>query len=281
MTDSAPPPVSSLDPRLAQVLNLLQTGQTGEAMEQADKLAVLIELKRPARAFYALAAAMDNEQEKAMAALAEFPTPSDLDNGEALLSVGSAWFRLGEPGTAIPFLYRARRGHEKHPMIAARLGACLLAAGRIPEALPMLEQAVELLPNSGGAWLNLARVYLAVGEAAKALGALDMAASLPDKDQRLYMMSHMEALSSLERHDEAELLMRQAAESGEQGATAALVHMLGARGKHDEAWHLLKDSLETKPDDTAHGTRCRVGTGARPLWRSGPLAEAGNRETAG
>lgn len=240
----------SLDDRLAQVLNLLQSGQNGKAMEQAESLAVFTELKPVARAFYALAAAMENERDKALAALAEFPSPADLENPEALLSVGSAWFRLGDLSAAMPFLFRARKADGRHPLVAARLGACLLAAGRIPEALPILKQAVELLPNSGGAWLNLARAWLATGEAEQALAALDKAGTLSDKDPGLYRMSRVEALSRLERHDEAEALMRQAAESGEQGATAALVQMLGARGKHDEAWHLLKEELEKSTDDT-------------------------------
>ncbi|HZV81524.1 MAG TPA: sulfotransferase [Geobacteraceae bacterium] len=239
-----------LDPRLAQVLNLLQSGQTGKAMEQAERLSAFTELKPTARAFYALAAAMENERDKALAALADFHHPSDLDHAEALLSVGSAWFKLGDLGAAIPFLIRARKADERHPLIAARLGACLLAAGRIPESLPLLKAAAEMLPNSGGAWLNLARAYLAVGEAEQALAALDKAVPLPDKDPGLYRMSRVEALSRLERHDEAEKLVRQAAESGEQGATAALVQMLGARGRHDEAWHLLKEALEKSPDDT-------------------------------
>jgi tetratricopeptide (TPR) repeat protein len=39
-------------------------------------------------------------------------------------------------------------------------------------------------------------------------------------------------------------------ESGEPGATPALVQMLGARGRHDEAWRLLKEALEKTPDDS-------------------------------
>jgi tetratricopeptide (TPR) repeat protein len=243
-------PDHSLDPRLAQLLNLLQSGQTGKTMEQAEKLAVFTELKPISRAFYALAAAMENERDKALAALADFPHPSDLDHPEALLAVGSAWFKLGDLGAAIPFLIRARKADGKHPLIAARLGACLLAAGRMQEALPLLQQAAELLPTSGGAWLNLARAQLATGQAEQALAALDKAGPLPDKDPGLYRMSRVEALSRLERHEEAEALMRQAAESGEKGATPALVQMLGARGRHDEAWHLLKEALEKNPDDS-------------------------------
>lgn len=241
---------TALDPRLAHALLLLQSGQNRKAIEQLEKLAVLTELKTTARAFYALAAAMENDREQALVTLADFKAPADLNHPEALLAVGSAWFKLGDLGTAIPYLARARKLDEKHPLIAARLGACLLAAGRLQEALPMLQQAAELLPQSGGAWLNLARAHLAVGQAGEALTALDKAGPLPDKDPGLYRMSRVEALNRLERHDEAEGLMRQAAESGEQGATAALVQMLGARGRHDEAWHLLREALEKTPDDT-------------------------------
>lgn len=240
---------SPLDPRLAQVLKLLQSGQIRSAMEQAERLAAFTELKPTARAFFALTAAMENEYDKAQEALAEFPLPADLDHVEALLAVGSAWFRLGEISASIPFLTRARQGDDSHPLVAARLGACLLAVGRVTEALPLLQQAVVLLPDAGGAWLNLARAHLASGEAGKALAALDRAETLADKDPGLYRMSRVEALSRLERHAEAEALLRSAAASGEPGAIATLVQMLGARGKHDEAWHLLKEFLDRTPED--------------------------------
>jgi tetratricopeptide (TPR) repeat protein len=242
--------VNPLDSRFALALQLLQSGQNRSAMEQAEKLGALTELKSTARAIYALAAAMENDRQQALAALADFKTPADLDHPEALLAAGSAWFKLGDLGEAISFLLRARKADEKHPLVAARLGACLLAAGRLQEALPMLQQAAELLPQSGGAWLNLSRAHLAVGQAEQALAALDKAGPLPDKDPGLYRMSRVDALSRLERHDEAEGLMRQAMESGEQGATAALVQMLGARGRHDDAWHLLREALEKSPEDT-------------------------------
>lgn len=249
MNQPLPSTVTPLDPRLTHVLKLLQSGQTKSAMEQAKSLSVLVDLKPTARAFYALAAAMENEREEALAALGEFTSPVDLDNAEALLSVGSAWFRLGDMGAAIPFLFRARKLDDRHPLIAARLGACLLAGGRVGESVPLLEQAVRLLPKSGGAWLNLARAYLATGEPERAIATLDAAEPFPDKDPGLFRMSRVEALSRLGRHDEAETLMRQAAESGVQGATAPLVQMLGARGRHDEAWHILKEALESDADN--------------------------------
>ncbi|ACM18736.1 TPR domain protein [Geotalea daltonii FRC-32] len=202
------------------------------------------------RAAHALTAAMENERKTALAVLAEFPAPRDRDDRETLLSVGSAWFKLGAPQTAIPFLQRAWQGNDRHPIVAARLGACLLAAGHVTEALPVLERAVDLLSGSGGAWLNLARGYLAVGEAEKALEALDRAAPLPGKDEHLYRMSRVDALSRLDRQEEAESMMRQAFDRGDRGATAALVHLLGARGQHEEAWHLLMDALGDMPDET-------------------------------
>lgn len=236
------------DHHLVQVREPLDDG-TGSALIPAKKPTTQ-PFSTPAElANYALAAALENEREKALAALAQLPTPLDLEDGKTLLDAGSAWFRLGEPNQAIPYLYRARKDRHAHPLIAARLGACLLAAGRTGEALPHLEKAVELLPDSGGAWLNLARGYLAADDAEKALDALRTAASRPEKDLVLYRTTRVEALERLGRHGEAETVLRHAVENGEPGATAALVHKLGARGRHDEAWHLLKEALEANPDD--------------------------------
>ncbi|WP_243373694.1 tetratricopeptide repeat-containing sulfotransferase family protein [Geotalea sp. SG265] len=243
MTGAAPPfTAGSRDLYPGQVPAFPQAYRTNSAASQPEEPAT--------RALQALAAAMGNERQKALAALAEFPAPEDLNDLEALLAVGSTWFKLGAPETAIPFLHRAWEDDCRHPLVAARLGACLLAARQLPEALPMLERAVELMPESGGAWLNLARGYLAVGEAGKALAALDRTAPLAGKDESLYRFSRVEALFRLERHEEAESVLRQAFDRGDRGATTALVHLLGACGRHEEAWLLLMDALEDKPDET-------------------------------
>lgn len=240
---------AAIGSRLATILNLIYKGNFTEAQKEATSLSNVPAEKTSALALHALASAMAGDRDATLQSLAELPDPESLSGCESLVAAGSAWFKLGEHAEAIRFLAAAVKQNQEHPLACARLGACLLATGRLPEALPHLEKAVKLLPESGGALLNLARAYLFVGRNADALPLLDRAESKPDKDPAVYRTTRIEVLTRLERHDEAETLLRLSLEEGQEGSIGALVTHLGTQGKHDEAGHLLREALEKQPED--------------------------------
>ena len=248
---SAPESNKSVDARLAGINRLIAGNQFKEAIREAEQVSTIDSARIPARALLALACAMSGDRDKAIGILKEFVDPGSFNKSELLLAIGSAWFKLGEIAEAIRFLAAAARLDNNHPLVQARLGACLLAGGRTADAQPHLERAVELMPKSGGAWLNLARAHLEQGRAEQALAALEHAAPLPDKEADKYNMACAEALARLERHGEAEAVLRQAAETGIEGSIEALVNLMSSRGKHDEAWRELREALEKTPDDSS------------------------------
>jgi tetratricopeptide (TPR) repeat protein len=252
MTAPTPPnpePQEELNRRLAGILQLIYKGDFAGAMAQAAPLREIPAAKPAATALQALAAAMAGDRNTSLKALSELRDPNALPGAEPLVAAGSAWFRLGEPAEAIRYLSAAVRKSPGHPVGRARLGACLLATGRIEEAVPHLEKAVELLPDSGGVLLNLAHARLLAGLPAEALSLLDRAEGRPDKDPAVYRATRTEALARLERHVEAEAFLREAAESGQEGAVGDLVFHLCSAGRHDEAGHALREALEVKQDD--------------------------------
>jgi tetratricopeptide (TPR) repeat protein len=238
----------NLEQQLSAVNQLIYAGRHDEAIAAAQQLATIEVVRVPAQALHALAAAMAGQRDAALALLQSFTDPAAIPKAEVALAVGSAWFKLGEMAQAIGFLTSGLALQPGHPLLVARLAACLLAAGRVPDAMPLLQQAVELLPDSGGAWLNLARAQLMLSQNEAAMASLDKAAPLPDKEPALYRMTRAEALARLERHTEAEALLRQAVAESQDGAVPALVSQLGARGQHDEAWTVLREALAEKPD---------------------------------
>ena len=238
----------SLDQRLSAVNQLISSNQLQQAIDAATQLTQLAPARLPAFALLALAAALAGQDEQARAALANFSTPEDSARTEILLAVGSAWFKLGELAQAIAYLSAASRHDSAHPLVQARLGACLLATGNIKAARPYLEKAVELMPQSGGAWLNLARAQLAQDQAEQALASLDRAQPLADKEPDIYNMTRAEVLMRLGRRAESIGQLRQAISAGQDGAAEALVNLLCSQGEHDEAWQVLREELEKKPD---------------------------------
>lgn len=200
-------------------------------------------------AFKALSAAMAGEHAEAQRCLAEIADPAALSDTESLVAAGSAWFRLGEFEPAIRFFTAAIERSPDHPLARARIGGALLAAGRIQEALPHLEQAVLLLPTSGGVLLNLAHARFISGDPFAALALLDLADARKDKDARLYRQLRTEVLIRLGRQAEVETSIRWSLEGGEPGAVEALVAFFLAQGKDDEAGSALREGLEQRPDD--------------------------------
>lgn len=241
----------SPEQQLAAINQLISSRRQAEAIAAAEQLQQVAAARLPATALLALALALADERDRALATLAEFVDPSVSDKAEVLVAAGSAWFRLGEMDRAIRFLEAVVGKQPDHGLAIARLGACLLAMGMVREALPHLQQAVKLLPQSGGAWLNLARGLLMLGQTGEALAALDTAEPFADKEENIYRTTRAEALVTAGRGEEAEQLLRQAVEAGQEGAVAALVEQLGARGHHDEAWQVLREALENTPEDVA------------------------------
>ncbi len=237
-----------LNQQLSAINQLIAANQFQQAVDEAMKLTQLAAARLPAFALLALAAAMDGQEDKARSALAHFKGPEETGRTEILLAVGSAWFRLGELAQAIDYLTTASRQDAMQPLVRARLGACLLATGNMKAARPHLEKAVELIPQSGGAWLNLARAQLAQDQAELALASLDRAHSLPDKESDIYNLTRAEVLMRLGRRGEAVGQLRQAISAGQDGAAQSLVNLLCSQGEHDEAWQVLREELEKSPD---------------------------------
>lgn len=193
-------------------------------------------------------ATLVDRKDSALLWLTELPAPALIDDVEALMAIGAAWFKLDHLPRAIAVMTRAFELDGHNPMVQARLGSFMLAAGQVDAALPMLQFAVHALPSSGAAALNMARAFLALGQPLDALQELTRSAALTDRDADLYVAAKAEALSALGRADEAEAELRQAVSTHPTVATVqAAVSLIASRGKHEAAATLLKQALDTTP----------------------------------
>lgn len=234
----------SLNQQLATINSLIGSGKYSLAQQQAASLKKLLIVQRPATALSALAWALQNNEEHCNAELQALGPATKEDKSETLLAAGSAAFRIGLVKPAIAYLMQAITQAPEHPLINARLGACLLAAGQLTKARPYIEKAAKLMPESGGNLLNLAHLQLEHKDYEAALKTLDKAAKLPDTETDILNSLRAETLVRQGNPEAALRNLRANAESGNLQDAMALIRHLTTLGQHDEAWRTLRDAIE-------------------------------------
>ena len=144
----------------------------------------------------------------------------------------------------------ARRGVELKPDYAAFrvLGSAYLDAGRIEEAIPILEKAMELNPDGLQARLSLARAYARQGRYDLALARYQELLQRASTNAKL----HVEAGAVFQRagrKQEAIALYRKALELNPRWAEPflTLATLFEAEGRIPEAIGILQDYLRLNP----------------------------------
>lgn len=241
---------TTFNSQLQQINQLIAEGKLQQAETQAISLKNQAITQRPATALLALALAMQNEVERCRIELQALNQPDQNDKAETLLAAGSAAFRLNLLKPALAYLALAEQKAPSHPLVNARLGACLLAAGQPQKARPYIEKAAALMPNSGGNLLNLAHLQTDLKEFNDALKTLDLAAAQPDTEKDILNSLRAEVLTRLGQTERLLQELRTKAGSGQPQDVVVLVEHLTATGQHEEAWQILRETLEQHADDT-------------------------------
>ena len=133
----------SLNQQLAQINALIAAQQFSQAQTLIDGFENSEVVQRPVTALQALLHALQDKADECRTTLSSFGPPQTSDKAETLLAAGSAAFRTGMIKPAIGYLTEAVGQAPEHPLINARLGACLLAAGLLARARPYIEKAAS------------------------------------------------------------------------------------------------------------------------------------------
>ena len=241
---------NTFNAQLQQINLWILEGQFQQATEQAIALKDQIITQRPATALLALSLAMQNKTEDCLAQLQAFGAVDPDDKTETLLAAGSAAFRAGALKPALAYLSQAAQQAPSHPLVNARLGACLLATGQPHKARPYVEKAAQLMPSSGGNLLNLAHIQTEFKEFDEALKTLELAALQADTEQDIYNSLRTEVLTRLGQTEKVLQELRINAGSGKPEDAIALVQHLTTAGQHEEAWQNLRETIERHTDNS-------------------------------
>jgi O-antigen ligase/tetratricopeptide (TPR) repeat protein len=100
---------------------------------------------------------------------------ADPDNPRFLAEAARTALAVGEPARARRLATRGLDAHPRFALLRTQLGNCAFAEGRLPEALPLLCEAVELdwgddQEGKTRVLATIAAVYLALGQPAAAQG---------------------------------------------------------------------------------------------------------------
>lgn len=220
----------------------------------------------------------------------------DAGYAPALLLAGQLAEDRGDPAAAMA-LYRelldpagGRRSAPPNEAAARfRLGRLLAADGDLDAALPLLERAAELAPQSGAIASALARMYRRAGDGAKARAAAERARGLEHdlliSDPLMDQVNNLaQSVVGLEKrafaaeeagHPEvAERLLEEMIEARPESADLYynLGNNLSRQGRNDEALAAWASALDRNPDHIP-----ALVNSAIVLAQAGELAEAERR----
>lgn len=251
MNQQASSASAGLNERFLQIQKWVAEGQYESALRDCRELAKLPAARVAAKGMEALALSFMDDASSAAEVLSTLPPASEIKQSEVLVTLGSAWFKVGALPKALPYFQAALAVRPDHVLAHARLGACLLAAGSTQAALTHLQAAHSAMPDSSGASLNLARAYLELGEAERALLVLPEKVVSDDPEGELLMATRADALFAAGQPEAAKVILRDLATVASPAGIESLVNTLSSKGEHEEAADLLREALDKYPDSVA------------------------------
>jgi hypothetical protein len=112
--------------------------------------------------------------------------PSAINDAWTAYRIGEAYFQVQQPDSALPWYGRATEIWKYSLDFENKYGICLLALGRLPEALKVFDFVIAENPDHVSANTNLGYIYMQQGKNAMAYNYLQKAYTLdPDHQQNL------------------------------------------------------------------------------------------------
>ena len=176
--------------------------------------------------------------------LENFPNRTDAAHGLALAALD-----MGQPGEAIPLLFRCIALGPNNPAFRLSLGIALLQGGNAQDAVPQLLEAANTAPQMIEPRLYLARALGALEKWAQAVDVLTTAAETFSNHPEVWTAKG-NAERILLRHKKAEGSFRRVLDlkANDPDALNNLAVVVRAQHRFDEAVEIYQSALALAPD---------------------------------
>ncbi|HEX4638848.1 MAG TPA: tetratricopeptide repeat protein [Chthoniobacterales bacterium] len=161
----------------------LHTGQKQQAVE-AGKKATALEAKNPY--FWIQLARAEKSLGHGDATLQAMVHGAEAapDSGDLFAAIGFSYINLDRVPQAVPPLRRAAQLLPHDFLVQAQLGFCLQATGQIDNGIGYLRKGASLNPNYGPVWEHLGLAYQKKGNHREAISAFERATQLMPNSPR-------------------------------------------------------------------------------------------------
>ncbi len=244
-------PILSLD----AIRQLQQKGLLPEAL-QACELAINTAPERlDLQALFGTLLVQNKQGERARELLLQLEAEHVLPllDAAVLTDIAGIYILLDEPAKAMPYLEAALALQADYWLAVIRRGLVLLQCGYAPAALDDLTQGLAHSPVERHVPLlvNLARCYLALGDAEQALSYVEQAQELGAEGLEQWLLAAVDSYIALDRWEEAEQAIQQGLAAGVAQSKALMLWslVLAAQDKHEEAEHQIRKALRDDADN--------------------------------
>ncbi|UCH79475.1 MAG: tetratricopeptide repeat protein [Candidatus Coatesbacteria bacterium] len=112
---------------------------------------------------------------------------------QAFLMIGISYEEMGQPDTALTAFYHGTLAAPDNATMHFNFAVALARQKMLRESIPSLHRALELEPEYGEAWMQLAEVYIGLGEFRRADGAYRNALAFsPPSAQLFYRFAELQ-----------------------------------------------------------------------------------------
>jgi tetratricopeptide (TPR) repeat protein len=171
----------------------------------------------------------------------------------ALTDMAGIYILLQEPRSALELLEKALSLEPDFPPARVRQGLVALQTGRWQAAIDDLSFGLKSLSliQHGPIHINMARAFLALGQAESALRQVQAAKEITPIPEWPLSLVEIEVYLALNRWNDAEIVVRDTLQRGieEKRCLHLFALVLAAQDRHDEAEYYLRKGLEQHPDD--------------------------------
>jgi len=233
----------------------LQQGEIEQARKMCEQALGATPSSLPLLVLSGMLQAQQQEYEQVREYLAQLQVAGAMDVQDAALltDIAGIYILLTETAPALDYLQKALHLQPDYLLAIMRRGMVSLQSGYLEAAIADFNAGLQQLPSTQHVPLliNLARCYVAKGEAEQALPYVQQAEQLGAQRREQWVLVAVDCYIALDRWQDAEQAIQLGLKSGIEQTKGIVLWslLLAAQDKHEEAEHQIRKALRDDPEN--------------------------------